>query len=720
VDLVSRVRHLPPGGTSSALLDADFLRVTGETEAHLLGRALGVVTMGKAHFLRAHLLPHLPHLEGGLRDSTMLEVLQNLPALASEDKHFSAFLANVRFVPTQEVLDGVTVLQMPSALYDPRVAELAALLDPSKAFPAPPFASQEVLGALQGLGLKFAVTPSVLIESARLVESRAVEDPSGAAWRGRVLLRYLEVDTSNLLMLHPDPKKGAFMEGVLAKVGGLLGGTDEAKQWAERREHLLNALLHIAWCPVLIDSPQEGLPWLPSKARVACPRQVRLPRDTWMASSVMRILECECTATPLAEALGWAAPPPASVLAAQLMELGRLHPRVDSESACAQDLAAAVPRIYSHLDRIRGADEFEMVSQVLEGSSWVWVGSGFAPPSKVAFHGSLSLAPYLSVVPADLVCFRGLLVALGVREAFCARDYTAVLRQVAIDTLAAPLGPKHLALVLWIVGQLADMQVDPSEGSILAVDALGLMAPAGELVYNDAPWLEDSQEGGGGGYKGGAHTTLRLIHPRLPHEVAQRVGARSLRGLMLAQTADTLVLGVSTKGWAAEAFGQHEALTVRLKHIIDAYADGPGILYELLQNADDAGASEVALLLDESSYGTASLMGPGMAAWQGPALLAFNDAVFSPQDLHNISRIGQDSKVERASTIGRFGLGFNAVYHFTDVPAFVSGDHLVYFDPHAAYLPGATPSHPGLKIKFADANLSMQFPDQFKPFLQFG
>lgn len=37
----------------------------------------------------------------------------------------------------------------------------------------------------------------------------------------------------------------------------------------------------------------------------------------------------------------------------------------------------------------------------------------------------------------------------------------------------------------------------------------------------------------------------------------------------------------------------------------------------------------------------------------------------------------------------RFGLGFNAVYHLTDLPSFVSGQHLVLFDPHAKYLPGA-------------------------------
>ena len=33
----------------------------------------------------------------------------------------------------------------------------------------------------------------------------------------------------------------------------------------------------------------------------------------------------------------------------------------------------------------------------------------------------------------------------------------------------------------------------------------------------------------------------------------------------------------------------------------------------------------------------------------------------------------------------------------------MSGEHIVFFDPHAESLPGATPSNPGLKIKFAGA-----------------
>lgn len=69
---------------------------------------------------------------------------------------------------------------------------------------------------------------------------------------------------------------------------------------------------------------------------------------------------------------------------------------------------------------------------------------------------------------------------------------------------------------------------------------------------------------------------------------------------------------------------------------------------------------------------------------------------------------------------GRFGLGFNAVYHLTDVPSFVSGDYIVMFDPHAKYLPGITPAQPGLKIAFQRANLLAQFPDAFQPYLNYG
>jgi hypothetical protein len=108
-----------------------------------------------------------------------------------------------------------------------------------------------------------------------------------------------------------------------------------------------------------------------------------------------------------------------------------------------------------------------------------------------------------------------------------------------------------------------------------------------------------------------------------------------------------------------------------------------------------------------------------MSHWQGPSLLVYNDSTFEMQDFNNICKIAQSSKLEKLTKTGRFGLGFNSVYHWTDVPAFVSGSSLVIFDPHKRYLPAGAGSG-GIKIHFQDSSLSETFSDQMKPFFYFG
>lgn len=179
----------------------------------------------------------------------------------------------------------------------------------------------------------------------------------------------------------------------------------------------------------------------------------------------------------------------------------------------------------------------------------------------------------------------------------------------------------------------------------------------------------------------------------------------------------------------------------------------PAPYIELIQNADDAGATKVCILLDENTYGTESVLSPAMAPLQGPALLFFNNAVFSESDIRCLARIGQASKLERLATTGtvldttsnssvftwsysyplnafllkcisgRFGLGFNAVYHLTDVPSFVSRESIIIFDPHTSYVPGATPSQPGIRIRLQNSGISSfatEFPHQCEPYRFFG
>ncbi len=95
---------------------------------------------------------------------------------------------------------------------------------------------------------------------------------------------------------------------------------------------------------------------------------------------------------------------------------------------------------------------------------------------------------------------------------------------------------------------------------------------------------------------------------------------------------------------------------------------------------------------------TESLLAQSMAALQGPALVAFNDASFSESDYRALARVGQAAKVERLAATGRFGLGFSAAYHLTDAPCLLSGSHLVVLDPHCCFAPGASVGQPGLVI----------------------
>ena len=118
-------------------------------------------------------------------------------------------------------------------------------------------------------------------------------------------------------------------------------------------------------------------------------------------------------------------------------------------------------------------------------------------------------------------------------------------------------------------------------------------------------------------------------------------------------------------------FGQKVDLCARLREILLNYPEGTAIISELLQNADDAGATEFSLCLDTRQHGTAALFHPEMEALQGPALLAYNNATFTQSDFTAIQRIGDSLKREESAGVktGRFRIGFNSTYHVCSLPS---------------------------------------------------
>ena len=125
-----------------------------------------------------------------------------------------------------------------------------------------------------------------------------------------------------------------------------------------------------------------------------------------------------------------------------------------------------------------------------------------------------------------------------------------------------------------------------------------------------------------------------------------------------------------------EAFGQHEPLTTRLRNILEDYDGLASVLRELVQNADDACAQKIRIVLDRTEFGTQLLLDEKMAAFQGPALYVYNDREFEEKDFYGICHLGASNKRLDSSTIGNFGLGFNTVYTLTDMPSFLTGEYV--------------------------------------------
>ncbi|KAF5200676.1 Sacsin, partial [Thalictrum thalictroides] len=711
-DLEHARKYLPPLNVPECLLGGQFIKSSCTTEEEILLRYYGIERMGKVCFYKKQVLNRVHVLQPEVRDSVMLSILCDLPQLCVEDVSLRETLRKLEFVPT-----GDGSLKCPQVLYDPRNEELYALLEDSDSFPSGLFQESAVLDMLQGLGIRTAVSPETVVQSARQIELIGHKDQLKAHSRGKVLLSYLEVNANKWMSKLPIGGLRMMSRTISQVATGFklqTLGSDPEKLW--------NDLRMISWCPVIVQAPYPSLPWPIVSSMVAPPKLVRLQTDLWLVSASMRILDGECSSTALSIILGWSSPPGGNVIASQLLELGRNN-EIVTDQILRKELALAMPRMYSILTAMIGSEDMEIVKLILEGCRWIWVGDGFATASEVVLNGPLHLAPYIRVIPVDLAVFRSLFLELGIRDVLKPTDYASILSTMAKRKGTTPLDSLELRAVLLIVQQLTEGHFQDQQVPIYLPDVSSKLSPSTRLVYNDAPWLLDSEDPECAfenipsvplSSKG---TTHKLVHGNISKDVAEKLGVCSLRRILLAESADSMNLSLSG---AVEAFGQHEALTTRLKHIVEMYADGPGILFELVQNAEDAGASEVIFLLDKTHYGTSSVLSPEMADWQGPALYCFNSSIFSPQDLYAISRIGQDSKLDKPFAIGRFGLGFNCVYHFTDIPSFVSGENIVIFDPHASNLPGISPSHPGLRIKFVKRKILEQFPDQFSSYLHFG
>ena len=110
------------------------------------------------------------------------------------------------------------------------------------------------------------------------------------------------------------------------------------------------------------------------------------------------------------------------------------------------------------------------------------------------------------------------------------------------------------------------------------------------------------------------------------------------------------------------------------------------VLKELLQNADDAGATEMSVMLDQRPPHAG--LPPEFASLCGPALLVRNNSPFrlasevgvEHDDFTALCDVAGGHKRALATAAGRFGIGFNSVYFLTDQPVIFSRAEIHVFD----------------------------------------
>lgn len=91
----------------------------------------------------------------------------------------------------------------------------------------------------------------------------------------------------------------------------------------------------------------------------------------------------------------------------------------------------------------------------------------------------------------------------------------------------------------------------------------------------------------------------------------------------------------------------------------DLYPDQAHFIFELLQNAEDASATTVRFNLSEDEL-----------------IVQHNgNRLFSSEDVESITSIGESTKKDDVNKIGKFGIGFKAVFAYSETPRIYSGEY---------------------------------------------
>ncbi|XP_072541474.1 sacsin [Salminus brasiliensis] len=394
---------------------------------------------------------------------------------------------------------------------------------------------------------------------------------------------------------------------------------------------------------------------------------------------------------PVLATLGVDRSPPVETVLKQLKEA---HSR--SNSFIKSVLLDVANRCYDYLNKylIDEGDSAAIIDHA-ESIPFVFIEDHFVTVRSVAKSREFEEKPYLYVLPAIFSRFENLWTCVGIKSQFTTEQFVAVLEEMS--TSPGPLSASDLHICISIITKGLYESKDGKVKNCLLPDEDGVLTVSSKLKYNDSPWMP-------------VQAGVKLCHKLIPRSVACHFAVETTRHHTLNNYED------EEFSLFAEQFGQHEKLTVRIKNIIEAYPSKKDILKELIQNADDAEATEIHFIWDKRKHKTEKTFGEKWERLQGPALCVYNNKEFSDEDLTGIQQLGEGGKHGTLGRTGKYGLGFNSVYHLTDCPSILTGDkYLCISDPNLQYVESGTKKR-GCKYSM-DETFKKSFKDVYQTFL---
>ncbi len=333
------------------------------------------------------------------------------------------------------------------------------------------------------------------------------------------------------------------------------------------------------------------------------------------------------------------------------------------------------------IDRIPSTNIGKQLS-VFKCECFIWIqpDGEFIHPENVA-NDWIRKSRYLYKVPDDLAPLKFLKHALGLKETFAAAQLIDAFNKMMKESENGKIHCDCKHIVNRIIQNLSNCTKDDfdnleNKGDIHLPSEDYTLHPIDALLYNDAQWLKPNP-------------SSIFIHSNFHRQTAIDLGVKPYRDKFL----DTFT---AEDNFESIEFGQREKLPERIRNILRDYPLDITLIKELLQNADDAKATKMYVILDKRQHGKDKVISDNWKDLQGPALLVWNDKEFSDIDLKGIQSLGVGSKRDDYDSIGNFGIGFNVVYHLTDCPClFTRGSKLCVFDPRCHFVPTASELYPG-------------------------